>query len=247
MSRLSHSRSRTLSWSMIPFILLFPLMHLAARDVIISELNEIREEYGIPGLKFDEASGTAASIHARDLSERLTLSHWGADGSRVADRYRLAGGTGLRAGENLGAGDSIKSIIEAWMDSPAHRKNIINPDWFSGGASVVHSPGGRLVIVVVFNNSRWRQRGFRINGNRVLVDGDLSLSPGMFPQAVFLKTADKEINSLTAVINDQNSVSLHFDFPIPDKWQSGEVVAMEMNLFENGKLVKTDLILQDVP
>lgn len=229
------------------FLLFFPVMLLAAQDAILLELNGIREEYGIPALDSDEASSTAAAVHARDLSERLSLSHWGNDGSRVAERYRRAGGTGLRAGENLGAGDNIKSIIDAWMDSPAHRENILNPDWFSGGTGIVHLPGGRLILVVVFNNSRWQQKEFRIAEQRVYVDGDLSLSPGIFPQSVFLKITGSEITALTAIINKKNSVSLHFDFPLPDKWQPGGVAAMEMNVFENGELRKTDLILQDIP
>ncbi len=229
------------------FLLFSPLMLLAAQDSILLELNGIREDYGIPALDLDEASSTAATAHARDLSERLSLSHWGSDGSRVAERYREAGGTGLRAGENLGAGDSIKSIMDAWMDSPTHRENILNPDWFSCGTGVVHLPGGRLILVVVFNNSRWLQKVFRIAEQRVYVDGDLSLFPGVFPQSVFLKIAGSEITAQTATMNEKNSVSLHFNFPLPDTWQPGGVAAMEMNVFENGKMLKTDMFLQDIP
>ncbi|MDF1567825.1 MAG: CAP domain-containing protein, partial [Spirochaetaceae bacterium] len=72
-------------------------------DQIINTINEIRVSHGLHYLSEDSAAASAAKEHADELALRHTLSHWGLDGSRVAERYRSAGGTGISAGENLGA------------------------------------------------------------------------------------------------------------------------------------------------
>ncbi len=63
------------------------------------------------------------------------FAHEGRDGSQPAERIRasgyLSGGGAWRIGENLawGTGDlaTPRSIMAAWMDSPGHRANILQP------------------------------------------------------------------------------------------------------------------------
>lgn len=52
-------------------------------------------------------------------------------------------------GENIGYGPSIQSIENAYMKSPVHRANIVNPKW--NGVGVGHATrGSRVYTVHVF-------------------------------------------------------------------------------------------------
>ena len=63
------------------------------------------------------------------------FAHEGRDGSQPAERIRatgyLSGGGAWRIGENLawGTGDlaTPRAIMAAWMHSPGHRANILQP------------------------------------------------------------------------------------------------------------------------
>ena len=53
------------------------------------------------------------------------------------------------AGENVGVGGSIESLHDAFMDSPAHRENVMRPRFRRVGVGVL-SRDGRLWVTVVF-------------------------------------------------------------------------------------------------
>lgn len=69
----------------------------------------------------------AATLHAQDLSDTQRLSHQGSDGSTVGKRVKRAGFTWKIVGENVAQGHKTASeVANAWLDSPAHCKNIMN-------------------------------------------------------------------------------------------------------------------------
>ena len=85
----------------------------------------------------------AAQLHAELSLAACTSSHWGLDGLTPGMRYTLAGGfqtyTENISGLNycLGPGDGFGTVpalhqridqdFSGWMDSEAHRKNILDP------------------------------------------------------------------------------------------------------------------------
>jgi hypothetical protein len=210
---------------------------------VLSDINEIRAGYGLQELQAERASMKAAGTHARDLEERQTLSHWGSDGSRVIERYRTAGGTGLTAGENLGAGDSVTSIIEAWMQSPAHRDNLLRADWFSAGVGYQQTGNGRIVLVVVFNNSRWEQISRETRNGEVFMEGLFLLSPGTFPEDMFITVNGVSISPAAASLSEHNQVFIKFQFPEPEEWDRNRIAAVPFSVMERGSVYQTDLIL----
>jgi hypothetical protein len=210
---------------------------------VLSEINKIRADSGLHELQAEMASMKAAGTHARELVERQTLSHWGIDGSRVIERYRIAGGTGLTAGENLGAGDSVTSIIEAWMQSPAHRDNLLRVDWFSAGVGHQQTGSGRIVLVVVFNNSRWEQISRETRDGEVHMEGLFLLSPGTFPENMFITVNGVSISPAAASLAEHNQISIRFQFPEPEEWGSNRIAAVPFSVVERGSVQQTDLIL----
>ena len=143
----------------IILILFPPLSSAASAPAAVIEtvdgINRLRRKHSLPPLRIDRAAAAAAAGHAQELIRRRTLSHRSEDGRRVLERCRDAGCTGLRAGENLGAGDSAAAVLGGWMKSGSHRRNMLSPRWSAMGAGVGVLDGGRLVIVAVFTSSRW--------------------------------------------------------------------------------------------
>ncbi len=214
--------------------------HEAVR--VLVEINNIRKRHNLQELITESSASVSAVIHSQELEGRQTLSHWGLDGSRVTERYRAAGGTGLRAGENLGAGDSIDSIIDAWMQSPSHRNNILNPDWFSAGVGHLQTDGGRIILVVVFNNSRWEQTSIRIVGSLVEIEGYVILSPGLFPEKIFFSVDGNDISPIFAALSGSDRIRVHFEISQPAEWESDRIAAIPLFVTESGESHQTDLL-----
>lgn len=73
------------------------------------------------------------------------FDHISPTGETPLDRIRSSGyvpsGWGYELGENIGLGTfglaTPASIVTAWMDSPEHRANILDPDFRDSGVGVV--------------------------------------------------------------------------------------------------------------
>jgi uncharacterized protein YkwD len=117
----------------------------AIADATLCRLNGERADHGLAPLAVNDKLGAAASAFAQDLVAGSYFSHTGRDGSDVLDRIERTGyidqDRGWRVGENLawgtGALATPGSIMLAWMNSPGHRENILNPAYREVGIGVV--------------------------------------------------------------------------------------------------------------
>lgn len=104
--------------------------------------NVVRAEAGVPALRTDERLRAAARGHSADMAKRDFCEHVNPDGAAPADRMRAAGYP-HPAGENVARGqESPHSVMRAWMNSPGHRANLVNPDFVFIGVGVYFGPGG---------------------------------------------------------------------------------------------------------
>lgn len=108
-------------------------------------VNMTRRRRGRRPLRRNARLALAATRHARDMAERNYFSHNSRDGSSFLDRIRRADYLPARGawtvGENLAWGSerlaTPKAILRAWMNSPAHRANILNREYREIGIGVV--------------------------------------------------------------------------------------------------------------
>jgi uncharacterized protein YkwD len=94
------------------------------------------------------ALGEAARSHAIDMAENDMMSHTGSDGSTMLVRIERAGlgGEWLMLAENVAAGQRTpEAVVAAWMDSPGHRANILEPGLTHLGVGVHRYPGTRFM------------------------------------------------------------------------------------------------------
>jgi uncharacterized protein YkwD len=81
-----------------------------------------------PEVKWSEALARAASGHSQDMATQNYFSHTSLDGRSPGTRITAAGYSWNAYGENIAAGQStMDAAMAAWLPSPGHCKNIMNP------------------------------------------------------------------------------------------------------------------------
>jgi uncharacterized protein YkwD len=142
-----------------------PARSLAAADQLESgvlvELNAIRRAHGLAPVRLSRALSAAADAHSRSMGEHGYFQHESRDGSafwkRVQRFYAPGAYNTWSVGENLlwsTVGVDADRALELWMESPAHRKNILTARWREVGLSaitVAGAPGvygGRDVVII---------------------------------------------------------------------------------------------------
>lgn len=89
-------------------------------------VNERRADVGLAALDYDGTLAQSAMIHAMDLNYCDYFAHDSLDGTTFFDRCVDNGYPETCTGENIGGGQSTpEDVVEAWMESPGHRANIL--------------------------------------------------------------------------------------------------------------------------
>lgn len=93
-------------------------------------------------LTMDPALRCAARRHSLDMVERNFFAHDDPDGVTPWDRAGSAGYDASAIGENIAAGQpTAEAVMDAWMQSPGHCSNIMNPDANEFGVGMMPSEG----------------------------------------------------------------------------------------------------------
>jgi uncharacterized protein YkwD len=108
-------------------------------DQVFQLVNEQRSAKGLAPLNRNSALDAAARRHSGDMAAADFMGHFGSDGSNPAQRMNAAGYTGSTWGENVARWyPSAQAVMDAWMNSPGHRANLLNPNFRDIGIAVVY-------------------------------------------------------------------------------------------------------------
>lgn len=110
--------------------------HGGARTAVrvLELVNDERRQAGCGPLSLDPRLGASARHHSRDMARRGYMSHQGSDGTGPLDRIRSTGYRAAVWGENVASGyRTADQVVNAWMDSPEHRDNILDCDYAQMG------------------------------------------------------------------------------------------------------------------
>jgi len=111
------------------------------RALVIAGTNEYRQGYGCPPLSVHPGLTRAAQKHAEDMAASDFFSHISADGRTLADRVDAVGYHYRLVGENIAAGfEDALEVVDSWMESEEHRKNILNCEFEETGIGYVFVP-----------------------------------------------------------------------------------------------------------
>ncbi len=126
-------------------------------DEVVRATNEARVAAGQKPLSYNEKLADAARRKAANMFAENYWAHISPSGKTPWVWFAEAGYRYSFAGENLAKdfGDTSR-MISAWMNSPTHRENIVNPKYNEIGLAVV--PGSLLgtetvLVVQLFGSS----------------------------------------------------------------------------------------------
>ncbi len=124
-------------------------------DPILRQLldahNDRREEFDLPALTLAPKLTDAAREHALAMARTGKLDHVGPeDGSTFAERIDRADYHHRTAAENIAEGaTNVPDVMDDWMNSPGHKRNILG-DFEQMGAARAKDEEGRWFWAVEF-------------------------------------------------------------------------------------------------
>jgi len=92
---------------------------------------------------------TKLMLYAQDHAERMTLN------GKLKHSSKLKGLGFDSVGENIAFGQkSTEEVMNSWMNSRGHKKNILGSAFNKMGYSFMHDAGGRIYWCVVFGEKK---------------------------------------------------------------------------------------------
>ena len=112
--------------------------------------NEARHKNGLPALDWDNDLAAKARAKSDDMLKNNYFSHTSPEGKTLKDRFQEEKPASIRnisrIGENIYMGSRLdyttdiktqaRLIVDSWMTSPGHRRNILDPQYTHIGVGV---------------------------------------------------------------------------------------------------------------
>ena len=117
----------------------------AAERALVERINESRARNGLPKLELNPLLALAARAHALEMARQRQVTHRFPQEAEL--RLRVAD-TGLRfdfAGENVGVASDAEQADQAFLSSPGHRENILQPAANAVGVGAIRTEEGLWV------------------------------------------------------------------------------------------------------
>ncbi len=102
---------------------------LKVANAILCLVNAERRKQGLKALKRSGVLARSAGGHSSDMLRRRFFEHAGPGGPSLQSRLKKVSYRGAAAGENIAYGSrfNAKLVMQAWMNSPPHKANILSP------------------------------------------------------------------------------------------------------------------------
>lgn len=122
-----------------------------ASEEVIDLVNSERSAQKRSALKSDDILNTIAEQRAREIA--VKFSHTRPDGSKCSSLLQENDIVNVYAGENIAAGHrSAEEVMDTWMNSSGHRKNILNENYTRIGVGIYEASDGNTYWVQVFTS-----------------------------------------------------------------------------------------------
>ncbi len=112
----------------------------AYENEVITLVNAQRAKYGLSPLVKDDGASKTARVRAKEIVK--SFSHTRPNGTSCFTAAKELGVTYRSAGENIAFGySSPKQVVNGWMNSDGHRKNILSSSFSKIGVGCYESSG----------------------------------------------------------------------------------------------------------
>lgn len=113
--------------------------------VLTAWINDLRRHHGLGRLWVHPTLVQAAQQHAAELARQGRLVHFSPDTGALTTRLKALGMRPLAVAENLAEATDPRAAIAALLDSPGHKRNLLQRGMTHLGVAVV----GRMYAVVL--------------------------------------------------------------------------------------------------
>lgn len=113
-------------------------------------INQQRQNAGLSPLVIDNELQRVARIKAQDMVDKNYFSHNSPTYGSPFDMMKSFKISYTTAGENIAGNSSNQAAVNAWMNSPGHKANILNSSFNYTGIGVVSSPKYGKIYVQMF-------------------------------------------------------------------------------------------------
>lgn len=119
-------------------------------DYILEKINAIRIENGLPPLSIDSLLDSVANTKAKDMVENNYFAHNSPTYGTPFEMMQNAGVTYIHAGENIAGNSNIDAAIDSFLNSDAHKQNILSNAYNYIGIGIEPSNVYGYIIVLMF-------------------------------------------------------------------------------------------------
>jgi uncharacterized protein YkwD len=117
-------------------------------------VNEVRAEHGLGPLELLPELSAVARGHSEEMAREGYFSHKSPTGMKSRDRVEAAGLAFRALGENIlqlrGPDDPSGEAVVLWMDSPSHRKTMLDPRYTKTGVGIAVDEDGMMFFTQLF-------------------------------------------------------------------------------------------------
>jgi uncharacterized protein YkwD len=114
-------------------------------STLLGQINAARANHGLRPFRLAYGLTLAATQHSHSMAQKGYFSHDSANGGvfwrRIASYYGYRGYRDWSVGENIlwsSPDVTPASAFRMWMESPEHRKNLLDREWREIGLGAVH-------------------------------------------------------------------------------------------------------------
>jgi uncharacterized protein YkwD len=128
---------------------------ISIEEQVFGAINQFREEQHLAPLSMAKDLANVARLHSQDMATRNYFDHISPDGNTMRKRVLSFGITNWnRLAENIamnfGHNDPASVAVRGWLNSPAHRQNILDQDLTETGIGVAFDAKGRIYLTQLF-------------------------------------------------------------------------------------------------
>lgn len=127
--------------------------NLTYEQKVVELVNVERQKAGLSTLKMDSAISNVARAKSKDMAVNNYFAHQSPTYGSAGDMLRQYGISWSAWGENIASGQKTPEIVvNAWMNSPGHRANILSNNFSKIGVGYVTNSNGTPYWTQIFTN-----------------------------------------------------------------------------------------------
>jgi uncharacterized protein YkwD len=123
-----------------------PLRGADDERAVLEEVNQQRLRAGVPALAEDPQLSQIANAYAAELRELHLFAHVSPRSGDLKARLQRANYPYVRGGENLAQGPTALEAADLAAQSPAHRKNLLDPGYDRCGIGISRAAGDVILV-----------------------------------------------------------------------------------------------------